>query len=93
MLYQKLQDLDLSLGPEPSPIVAVSQEDKEAALAIWNGLMERGVYVNLVLPPATPDGSALLRCSMSAAHTSEQMEHIGQAFAAAYRTDQAAQTG
>jgi 8-amino-7-oxononanoate synthase len=81
MLYQKLQDLGFSLGPEPSPVVAVRQEDKEAALAIWNDLLQRGVYVNLVLPPATPDGGALLRCSMSAAHTSEQMEKICDAFA------------
>jgi 8-amino-7-oxononanoate synthase len=81
MLYQKLQELGFSLGPEPSPVVAVRQEDKEAALAIWNNLLQRGVYVNLVLPPATPDGGALLRCSMSAAHTSEQMETICDAFA------------
>ncbi len=90
MLYQKLQNLGLSLGPESSPIIAIRQEDKVEALAIWNRLVEHGVYVNLVLPPATPDGGALLRCSMSAGHTSEQIEHIGQAFAAAYQT---AQTG
>jgi 8-amino-7-oxononanoate synthase len=85
MLYQKLQDLGLSLGPEPSPVVAVRQENKEEALAIWNALMEHGVYVNLVLPPATPDGGALLRCSMSAAHTSEQMEKICDAFASIHK--------
>jgi 8-amino-7-oxononanoate synthase len=82
-LYQKLQELGFTLGPEPSPIVAVRQQDKEDALAIWNALVKHGVYVNLVLPPATPDGGALLRCSMSAGHTAEQIEHIGQAFAAA----------
>jgi 8-amino-7-oxononanoate synthase len=43
-------------------------------------LLERGVYVNMVLPPATPDGSCLLRCSVSAAHTPEQMDKICQAF-------------
>ena len=35
----------------------------------------------MVLPPATPDGGALLRCSLSAAHTREQIERIGAAFA------------
>jgi len=34
-----------------------------------------------VLPPATPDGRALLRCSLSASHTREQVEKIGDAFA------------
>jgi 8-amino-7-oxononanoate synthase len=82
MLYKKLQDLDFSVGPEPSPIVAARLEDKEEAFAIWSGLLERGVYVNLVLPPATPDGGCLLRCSVSAGHTADQMAHICNAFTA-----------
>ena len=82
MLYKKLQELDFSMGPEPSPIVAVRLEDKAEAFALWSGLLEHGVYVNLVLPPATPDGNCLLRSSVSAAHTPEQMEHICKAFTA-----------
>jgi 8-amino-7-oxononanoate synthase len=81
-LYQGLQQMDFDLGPEPSPIVAVRQTQIEAALAKWNGLLEQGIYVNLVLPPATPDGGALLRCSVSAAHTPEQIDQICKAFAA-----------
>ena len=79
-LYQHLQSLDLNVGPEPSPIVAVRHENKEDAFGYWSGLLERGVYVNLVLPPATPDGNSLLRSSVSAAHTREQMEHICKSF-------------
>jgi 8-amino-7-oxononanoate synthase len=82
MLYNKLKDLGFSMGPEPSPIVAVRLEDKAEAFALWNGLLEQGVYVNLVLPPATPDGSCLLRSSVSAGHTPEQMERICEAFTA-----------
>ncbi len=80
MLYQHLQDLNLNVGPEASPIVAVRHEDKSEAFALWSGLLERGVYVNLVLPPATPDGHSLLRCSVSAAHTREQIEHVCKSF-------------
>ena len=76
----KLQKLGFSLGPEPSPIVAVRLNDKAEALAIWSGLLEQGVYVNLVFPPATPDGNCLLRSSVSAGHTPPQMEHICSAF-------------
>jgi len=81
-LYKQLQDLGFSVGPEPSPIVAVRLEDKTEAFALWSGLLERGVYVNLVLPPATPDGNCLLRSSVSAGHTPEQMAHICKAFTA-----------
>jgi len=80
LLYQHLQDLDFNLGPEVSPIVAARHENKEDAFDLWSGLLERGVYVNLVLPPATPDGHTLLRCSVSAAHTREQMAHICKSF-------------
>jgi len=86
-LYQHLQDLGFDLGPEASPIVAVRLENKADAFALWNGLVERGVYVNLVLPPATPDGHSLLRCSVSAAHTPEQMDNICRAFTAVRRSE------
>ena len=88
-LYQHLQDLGFVLGPEPSPIIAVRLESVEQALAFWVGLLEQGVYVNLVLPPATPDTSPLLRCSVSAGHTPEQVDHICEAFETLQATVQA----
>ena len=79
-LYETLQNLGFNLGPEVSPIVAARFDDMAEALAFWNGLLQQGVYVNMVLPPATPDGNCLLRCSVSAAHTEEQIAHICKAF-------------
>ena len=92
MLYQKLQDLDFLVGPEPSPIVAVRLEDKTEAFALWSGLLAHGVYVNLVLPPATPDGNCLLRSSVSAAHTPDQIKCICDAFTAVKQSLTIAQT-
>ncbi len=92
MLYRKLQDLNFKVGPEPSPIVAVRLQDKAEAFALWSGLLEKGVYVNLVLPPATPDGNCLLRSSVSAAHSPEQMERICKAFTAARQPTASVQT-
>jgi 8-amino-7-oxononanoate synthase len=80
-LYARLQELGYRTGPDPSPIIAVRFDRREEAHALWTALMERGVYVNLVVPPATPDGSSLLRCSVSAGHTPEQIARIGNAFA------------
>ncbi|NPA48448.1 MAG: pyridoxal phosphate-dependent aminotransferase family protein [Thermodesulfobacteria bacterium] len=79
-LYGRLKEMGFELGPEPSPIVAVRFREPERALSVWKGLLEQGVYVNMVLPPATPDGSALLRASVSAAHRPEQIEAISEAF-------------
>lgn len=91
-LYQQLQTLGFQLGPEPSPVVAVRVPNIDQAVSLWKGLLESGVYVNLVTPPATPDGGCLLRCSVSAGHSAEQIEQIGNAFATMRRAVRAVQT-
>jgi 8-amino-7-oxononanoate synthase len=80
-LYEGLQALGLHLGPEVSPVVAVRLNKKDEALSSWNHLLTAGVYTNLMIPPASPDGFSYLRCSVSAAHTPEQLEEIISAFA------------
>ena len=80
-LYRQLQEIGCPLGPEPSPIVATVLGSRQQAVEFWQGLLERGIYVNLVLPPATPGGHSLVRCSVSAAHTPDQIDTICGAFA------------
>jgi len=79
-LYQGLSELGLQLGPEKSPIIAVIIEDAQQALTWWRSLMQRGIYVNLIIPPATPSVYSLFRCSVSAAHSREQIDAILDAF-------------
>lgn len=79
-LYDGLKGLGFTVGPEPSPVVAVYMPSREETLVCWKTLVEMGIYVNLVLPPAAPQGKSLLRCSVSAAHTSEQVEEVVRAF-------------
>lgn len=80
-LYSGLQELGFELGPEVSPVIAVRCEDRDSALSSWNKLLQDGVYVNMMLPPATPGGASFLRCSISAAHTPEQISTIIEKFA------------
>jgi 8-amino-7-oxononanoate synthase len=80
-LYERIKGLGYEVGPAASPIIAVHYRNVEEAFTMWNSLLQRGIYVNMVLPPATPDGGALLRCSLSAAHSKEQIERIGEEFA------------
>lgn len=74
--YNALARRGFHLGPEKSPIVAVHLPDREMAVHVWHALLGAGVYVNLALPPATPENVALLRCSVCASHTKEQLERI-----------------
>ena len=80
-LHAGLAALGYTLGAPPSPVVAVILADRITALKFWAGLLERGVYVNLMVPPATPNGESLVRCSISAAHTPAQIDAICAAFA------------
>jgi 8-amino-7-oxononanoate synthase len=79
-LYDGLQAANFEVGPEVSPVVAVRLGEKEKAVGFWNRLLEAGIYTNLMIPPASPDRHSYLRCSVSAAHTPEQIDRIIAAF-------------
>jgi 8-amino-7-oxononanoate synthase len=82
-----LKALGFRLGTETpeSGIVSVLLDDQEQAIAIWNMLLELGVYVNVARPPATPAGIFLLRCSLSAEHRTDQVKTALERFAIAGR--------
>ena len=80
-LHAGLAAMGYTLGAPASPVIAVVLDDRLEALEFWKRLLQRGVYVNLMLPPATPNGVSLIRCSVSAAHTEEQIAAVSAAFA------------
>jgi 8-amino-7-oxononanoate synthase len=75
-LYNGLAAAGFRLGPEHGPVVAVLMPDQTTTIAIWHALLEAGIYVNVAVPPATPGGLCLLRCSLSAAHSRGQLQHV-----------------
>ncbi len=77
-LHAGLTGLGFTLGTkEPqSAIVAVIMPDLEKGAAMWEALLKEGLYVNLARPPATPANMTLLRCSLCAEHSSEEVETI-----------------
>jgi 8-amino-7-oxononanoate synthase len=79
-LYEGLQSLGYQLGPDPSPVIAIRIGEKSAAMTFWNQLLDAGVYTNLMVPPASPDSHSYIRCSVSAAHSTEQIDQILTAF-------------
>lgn len=84
-LHRGLRDLGFELATEEpeSAILAVLLPDQEKAVRMWQALLEQGLYVNMARPPATPVGVYLLRCSLCAEHTAEQVEQILGMFEAA----------
>ncbi|MDE2445771.1 MAG: aminotransferase class I/II-fold pyridoxal phosphate-dependent enzyme [Alphaproteobacteria bacterium] len=76
-LFDGFRALGLETGTDVvSPVVAVKMPDELTTIAKWNALFEAGVYVNMAVPPGTPNRLCLLRCSVSAAHTPEEIDRI-----------------
>ena len=84
-LHGNLKDMGFRLGTEnpDSAIIAVILDDQEQAVTMWQALLDAGLYVNMARPPATPAGTFLLRCSLCAEHTPEQITRISGMFRAA----------
>lgn len=84
--YAGLSSLGFALGPEPSPVVSSIMPDPQTAFAFWSGLLEAGLYTNVSLPPATPRSLTLLRSSVSAAHSTAQIDLALDMFATVGRS-------
>jgi len=79
-LHAALTEQGHDLCAEPSPVVAVRLPDRATAVLFWNALLEAGVYANLAIPPGTPNSASLIRLSVSAAHSDDEVDAIADAF-------------
>lgn len=68
-----LRDLGFAIGETESPIIPIAAGDERHAIALWQRLLEAGLYVNLIVPPGCSPDDCVLRASCSAAHTPEQI--------------------
>ncbi len=68
----KREGIDIIDGE--TPIIPIYTYSDAKTFMACKMLFERGVYVNPVVSPATPEGMALLRTSYTATHTEEQMD-------------------
>ncbi|WP_153116362.1 8-amino-7-oxononanoate synthase [Rhodocyclus tenuis] len=82
-----LTDTRWRLLPSPTAIQPVLVGDNHEVLRVAAGLAERGLWVPPIRPPTVPAGSARLRVSLSATHTSE---HVAQLLAALRELEHAA---
>ena len=74
-----LRDLPWQLMASSTAIQPLLVGSNEAALALSEGLRERGIWVPAIRPPTVPAGTARLRISLSAAHESEDVQQLIEA--------------
>jgi 8-amino-7-oxononanoate synthase len=64
------------LLPSPTAIQPVIIGDNFEAVRVANALYERGLWVPAIRPPTVPKDTARLRVSLTASHTSAQVEQL-----------------
>lgn len=78
-LRSGLQGLRWELMPSDTAIQPLLVGDNKAALALSEGLRERGIWVAVIRPPTVPQGTARLRITLSAAHSTEDVARLVEA--------------
>lgn len=81
-IHEAFTQLGFETCAPVGPVIAVKLANKEQAFMAWNVLMEHGVYVNLAIPPGTPNATSILRLSVSAAHTDDDLDIVVSAYTA-----------
>ena len=69
-----LVDAGFDIGHTDSPIIPVYIRDNDKTFMVTNILSNNGIFVNPVVSPAVPSDSSLIRFSLMATHTFEQIE-------------------
>jgi 8-amino-7-oxononanoate synthase len=85
-LRQGLRALGFDTLGSETQIVPVLIGPDELTVIFWKGLWEAGIFTTPALPPGVPPGQSIIRTSVNANHTPEQIERLLEAFAAVGRT-------
>ncbi len=75
-----LRGMGYDTGLSETPVIPVIIGDDMKTFMFWRALLDNGVYVNPVISPAVPPGRQLLRISMMATHTDEQIDRALEVF-------------
>jgi len=68
--------MGLALMDSPTPIQPIVIGESDRAMQISKALEDEGIFISAIRPPTVPQGSARLRVTLSAAHTTEQVNRL-----------------
>ena len=68
-----------------TPIIPIQAGGTYETLKAAKQIFDEGVFVNPFIPPATPEGAALIRTSVTAAHTTEIIDEAADVIAKALK--------
>ncbi|MEK7698257.1 MAG: pyridoxal phosphate-dependent aminotransferase family protein [Nitrospirota bacterium] len=72
--------LGFDTGRSETPIIPLIVGDDQRAFLMAKMLHDKGIFANVAVSPAVPNGNALIRTSYMATHTDEQLDKVLKAF-------------
>ncbi len=79
-MFNSFKELGLRVGPSQTPIIPIIVGEDEKAFVMAMMLQEEGIFANVAVSPAVPNGKALIRTSYMATHTDEHLDKVLKAF-------------
>jgi 8-amino-7-oxononanoate synthase len=78
-LQEGMQNLPWTLMPSETAIQPLLIGDNKKSVNLSEALRERGIWVAAIRPPTVPQGTARLRITLSAAHTTDDVTRLTEA--------------
>ena len=79
-MLKEFKAMGFEVGPSETPIIPILVGESEIAFKFAMLLQEEGVFANVAVSPAVPNGKALIRTSYMATHTDEHLDKVLDAF-------------
>jgi 8-amino-7-oxononanoate synthase len=73
LMRERLQAAGFDTGPSETPIIPVVIGDSMTTARVCRRLIDEGMFVNPVVSPAVEEGNALIRLSLMATHTEDEI--------------------
>ena len=85
---RNFRELGFEIGATSTPIVPIYIRDTEKTFMVTKMLWDEGVFVNPVVPPACSPQDTLIRFSMMATHTKEQIDRALDAMVRVFKAQE-----
>jgi 7-keto-8-aminopelargonate synthetase-like enzyme len=72
-LKKGLKEMGYMLEPTITPIIPILINNDEKCFKMAGYLEQEGVFVNPIIPPAVPKDESIIRVSLTAGHTEEDL--------------------
>ena len=83
----QFRDRGFETGHSETPIIPLFVHDVEKALRLSVSLVDDGVFVTPVIPPAVPPTDSMIRFALMATHTFEQVDFAVEKITAAFKKE------